>query len=100
MTGIATITSFILIVLIYKGDLREDLVCTFLQWLLYLNLFTGDAKLYLDVPGILYARETVNPSCTFTGENKPFNYNLLRYFLSTLIIHAEDSQSSSHYYCY
>ena len=33
--------------------------------------FTGDAKLDLDVSGTLYAGETVNASCTFTGENKP-----------------------------
>jgi len=39
--------------------------------LCYLYHFTGDAKIDLDVSGTLYAGETVNASCSFTGENKP-----------------------------
>jgi len=38
MTGITVIASLILIALLCKGDLGEDQVCTFLQWLRYLNL--------------------------------------------------------------
>ena len=67
MTGIATTASLLLMVLIYKG---EDLCCWILPKKLYYYCL-GDAKVELNISNTIYAGQTINGSCIFTGVNKP-----------------------------